>query len=41
MSVLLALHAGGTPWEWREKADEMDWATAIAVLREQADRMNK
>lgn len=37
--MLLAMHAGGTPWEWREHGDEMDWATALTVLHDQAERM--
>ena len=38
--MLLAIHAGGTPWEWREKATEQDWATALRLLNEQAERFN-
>ncbi|THG24936.1 hypothetical protein E5991_06970 [Bifidobacterium pseudolongum] len=39
-SVLLAIHAGGTPWDWRDKATEQDWATALRLLAEQAERIN-
>lgn len=41
LSVLLALHAGGTPWEWRSRALDQDWGTALRLLEEQAERMNK
>ncbi|MCH4856221.1 hypothetical protein [Bifidobacterium pseudolongum] len=40
-SVLLAIHAGGTPWDWRDKATEQDWATALRLLAEQAERINE
>lgn len=36
MSVLLAMRFGGTPWQWRECAEDEDWGTALKILAEQA-----
>ncbi len=41
MSCLLAARYGGTPWQWREQADEMDWGTCMAALIEENERMKE
>lgn len=39
MSFLLAARFGGTPWTWRQEADELDWGTGLRLLQDEMDRM--
>jgi hypothetical protein len=41
LSCLLARYFGGTPWEWRRKATEADWATALEILQTEAEQMRE
>jgi hypothetical protein len=42
LSFLLAQRFGGTPWQWRERADERDWGTGLnQLIREQEEREAK
>ncbi|RGL51094.1 hypothetical protein DXC54_05565 [Bifidobacterium longum] len=41
LSCLLSRYFGGTPWEWREKASEFDWATAVEILQDETERMEE
>lgn len=41
LSCLLARYFGGTPWEWREKATGMDWATAIEIIQTEAEKIEE
>ena len=37
LSFLLASRFGGTPWQWRNEADELDWGTGLAELLKEAE----
>jgi len=37
----LASRFGGTPWQWRNEADEADWGTGIAALLKEAEETRK
>lgn len=37
---MLARRYGGTPWQWR-RASDTDWATGIALLNEEMERMKE
>ena len=41
LSFLLASRFGGTPWQWRNEADEADWGTGIAALLKEAEETRK
>jgi hypothetical protein len=34
---VLAARFGGTPWEWRERAEDEDWGTCLELLRKERD----
>ncbi|MDU2421570.1 MAG: hypothetical protein E7D48_05635 [Bifidobacterium scardovii] len=38
LSFLLARRFGGTPWQWREHASDLDWGTGIRLLAEEMER---
>jgi len=37
----LASRFGGTPWQWRNEADELDWGTGLAELLKEAEESQK
>ena len=39
-SLILAARFGGTPWQWRETADERDWGTGLALLEAEARQID-
>ena len=41
LSFLLASRFGGTPWQWRNEADEADWGTGLAELLKEAEETRK
>lgn len=41
MSFLLASRFGGTPWQWRNDADERDWGTGLAYLLKEAEEASQ
>ncbi|RGS64454.1 hypothetical protein DWX79_07530 [Bifidobacterium adolescentis] len=41
LSFLLASRFGGTPWQWRNEADELDWGTGLAELLKEAEESQK
>ncbi|WP_158276294.1 hypothetical protein [Bifidobacterium callitrichidarum] len=41
MSFILARRFGGTPWQWRTEASELDWGTGIRLLNEEMERMEE
>ena len=41
LSFILARRFGGTPWQWREEASELDWGTGIRLLTEEMERAEK
>ncbi|RGP01420.1 hypothetical protein DXA79_09200 [Bifidobacterium pseudocatenulatum] len=41
LSFLLANRFGGTPWQWRNEADELDWGTGLAELLKEAEESQK
>ena len=41
LSFLLASRFGGTPWQWRNEADELDWGTGLAELLKEAEETRK
>lgn len=38
---MLARRFGGTPWQWRNEASELDWGTGIRLLTEEMERAEK
>lgn len=41
LSFILARRFGGTPWQWRNEASELDWGTGIRLLNEETERMEE
>lgn len=37
LSFLLAARFGGTPWQWRQQASELDWGTGLSLLRDEME----
>ncbi|WP_165365959.1 hypothetical protein [Bifidobacterium pseudolongum] len=41
LSVVLAMKFGCTPWQWRKHALNEDWATAVRILEQEAQRVQQ
>nr|DAZ03131.1 MAG TPA: hypothetical protein [Caudoviricetes sp.] len=37
LSFALSQRFGGTPWQWRSEASEMDWGTGLEILRREQE----
>lgn len=37
---MLAARYGGTPWQWREHADERDWAVMLGQILKESEEAN-
>lgn len=38
---MLARNFGGTPWQWREEASELDWGTCVEILMQEAEELEE